>query len=214
MLLVKDRMSKSPITIKRDDSFQTALNLLRQGGVRHLPVLEGKKLVGILTDRDLRQASPSPATSLSIYEIKYLLNKIVVEDLMVKDVITVPPATTIESAAKLLYEHKIGALPVVDEKEELLGIITETDILETFVETTGLGKPSSRIEVEMEDKPGALAKVAQLIKIHDVNIISVMTIPATTKTKRIVVFRLATTNPSAVRNEIEGAGYAVLSVAD
>jgi len=207
-------MSKSPITIKRDDSFQTALNLLRQGGVRHLPVLEGKKLVGILTDRDLRQASPSPATSLSIYEIKYLLNKIVVEDLMVKDVITVPAATTIESAAKLLYEHKIGALPVVDEKEELLGIITETDILETFVEATGLGEPSSRIEVEMEDKPGALAKVAQLIKKHDVNIISVMTIPATTKTKRIVVFRLATTNPSAVRNEIEGAGYAVLSVAD
>lgn len=214
MLLVEDRMSKSPITIRRDDSFQTALNLLRQGGVRHLPVLEGKKLVGILTDRDLRQASPSPATSLSIYEIKYLLNKIVVEDLMVKDVITVPPATTIESAAKLLYEHKIGALPVVDEKEELLGIITETDILETFVETTGLGKPSSRIEVEMEDKPGALAKVAQLIKKHDINIISVMTIPATTKGKRIVVFRLATTNPSAVRNEIEGAGYAVLSVAD
>jgi acetoin utilization protein AcuB len=214
MLLVKDRMSKSPITIKRDDSFQTALNLLRQGGVRHLPVLEGKKLVGILTDRDLRQASPSPATSLSIYEIKYLLNKIVVEDLMVKDVITVPAATTIESAAKLLYEHKIGALPVVDEKEELLGIITETDILETFVEATGLGEPSSRIEVEMEDKPGALAKVAQLIKKHDVNIISVMTIPATTKAKRIVVFRLATTNPSAVRNEIEGAGYAVLSVAD
>jgi acetoin utilization protein AcuB len=149
---------------------------------------------------------------------------------MVKDVITVPPATTIESAAKLLYEHKIGALPVVDEKEELLGIITETDILETFVETTGLGKPSSRIEVEMEDKPGALAKVAQLIKKHDINIISakvaqlikkhdiniisVMTIPATTKGKRIVVFRLATTNASAVRNEIEGAGYAVLSVAD
>ncbi len=214
MLLVEDRMSKSPITIKRDDSFQTALNLLRQGGVRHLPVLEGKKLVGILTDRDLRQASPSPATSLSIYEIKYLLNKIVVEDLMVKDVITVPPATTIESAAKLLYEHKIGALPVVDEKEELLGIITETDILETFVETTGLGKPSSRVEVEMEDKPGALAKVAQLIKKHDINIISVMTIPASTKGKRIVVFRLATINPSAVRNEIEGAGYAVLSVAD
>lgn len=142
------------------------------------------------------------------------INKIVVEDLMVKDVITVPPATTIESAAKLLYEHKIGALPVVNEKEELLGIITETDILETFVEATGLGEPSSRIEVEMEDKPGALAKVAQLIKKHDINIISVMTIPATTKGKRIVVFRLATTNPSAVRNEIEGAGYAVLSVAD
>lgn len=99
MLLVEDRMSKSPITIKRDDSFQTALNLLRQGGVRHLPVLEGKKLVGILTDRDLRQASPSPATSLSIYEIKYLLNKIVVGDLMVKDVITVPPAN----------HHRIGS---------------------------------------------------------------------------------------------------------
>jgi acetoin utilization protein AcuB len=214
MLLVEDRMTKSPITIKRDDSFQTALNLLRQGGVRHLPVLEGKKLVGILTDRDLRQASPSPATSLSIYEIKYLLNKIVVEDLMVKDVITVPPATTIESAAKLLCEHKIGALPVVNEKEELLGIITETDILETFVQATGLGEPSSRIEVEMEDKPGALAKVAQLIKKHNLNIISVMTFPATTKGKRIVVFRLATTNASAVRNEIEGAGYTVLSIAD
>jgi len=214
MLLVENRMSKSPITIKRDDSFQMALNLLRQGGVRHLPVLEGRKLVGILTDRDLRQASPSPATSLSIYEIKYLLNKIAVEDLMVKEVITVPPTATIESAAKLLYEHKIGALPVVNEKGELLGIITETDILETFVEATGLGEPSSRMEVEMDDKPGALAKVAQLIKKHDINIISVMTIPSTTKGKRVVVFRLATTDPSPIRNEIEGAGYVVLSVAD
>jgi acetoin utilization protein AcuB len=207
-------MTKSPITIKRDDSFQTALNLLRQGGVRHLPVLEGKKLVGIVTDRDLRQASPSPATSLSIYEIKYLLDKVLVEDIMVKDLITVSPTATVEFAAKLLYENKIGALPTVNEKGELLGIITETDILETFVEATGLGAPSSRIEVEMEDKPGALAKVAQLIKKHNLNIISVMTIPAPTKGKRIVVFRLATTDPSAVRKEIEGAGYAVLSVAD
>ncbi len=214
MLLVENRMSKSPLTIKRDDSFQTALNLLRQGGVRHLPVLEGRKLVGIVTDRDLRQASPSPATSLSIYEIKYLLNKIAVEDLMVKDVITVPPTATIESAAKLLCEHKIGALPVVNEKGELLGIITETDILETFVEATGLGEPSSRIEVEMDDKPGTLATVAQLIKKHGINIISVMTIPATTRGRRIVVFRLATTNPSSVTSEIEGAGFAVLSVAE
>ncbi|MCK5552957.1 MAG: CBS domain-containing protein [Deltaproteobacteria bacterium] len=214
MLLVENRMSKSPITIKRDDSFQTALNLLRQGGVRHLPVVEGRKLVGIVTDRNLRQASPSPATSLSIYEIKYLLNKIAVEDLMVKDVITISPTATIESAAKLLFEHKIGALPVVNEKGELLGIITETDILETFVEATGLGEPSSRMEVEMDDKPGALAKVAQLIKKHTINIISVMTIPAATKGKRVVVFRLATTNPSPIRKEIEGAGYAVVSVTD
>jgi acetoin utilization protein AcuB len=214
MLLVGDRMTKSPLTIKRDDSFQTALNLLRQGGVRHLPVMEGKKLVGILTDRDLRQASPSPATSLSMYEIKYLLDKILVEDIMVKNVITAPPTATIEFAAKLLYENKIGALPIVNEKGELLGIITETDILETFVEATGLGEPSSRIEIEMEDKPGALAQVAQLIKKYNINIISVMTISAAKKGKRIVVFRLATTDPSAVRKEIEGAGYAVVSVAD
>ena len=214
MLLVGDRMTKSPITIKRDDSFQTALNLLRQGGVRHLPVMEGKKLVGILTDRDLRQASPSPATSLSMYEIKYLLDKILVEDIMVKNVITVPPTATIEFAAKLLYENKIGALPIVNEKGELLGIITETDILETFVEATGLGEPSSRIEIEMEDKPGALAQVAQLIKKYNINIISVMTISAAKKGKRIVVFRLATTDPSAVRKEIERASYAVVSVAD
>jgi acetoin utilization protein AcuB len=214
MLLVGDRMTKSPLTIKRDDSFQTALNLLRQGGVRHLPVMEGKKLVGILTDRDLRQASPSPATSLSMYEIKYLLDKILVEDIMVKNVITAPPTATIEFAAKLLYENKIGALPIVNEKGELLGIITETDVLETFVEATGLGEPSSRIEIEMEDKPGALAQVAQLIKKYNINIISVMTISAAKKGKRIVVFRLATTDPSAVRKEIERAGYAVVSVAD
>ena len=133
---------------------------------------------------------------------------------MVKDVITVPPTATVECAAKLLYENKVGALPIVNEKGELVGIITETDILETFVEATGLGEPSSRIEVEMEDKPGALAKVAQLIKIHNVNIVSVMTIPAAKKGKRIVVFRLSATDPSAVRKEIEGAGYPVVSVAD
>ncbi|MEK7204595.1 MAG: CBS domain-containing protein [candidate division NC10 bacterium] len=115
-MLVKDRMKRDPVTVKKDDSFRYALKLIRKEGIRHLPVLDGKKLVGIVTDSDLRQAAPSPATSLEVHELNYLLERLKIEAIMTKKVITVAPDTNLLEAAKLLLAHKVGCLPVVEQR--------------------------------------------------------------------------------------------------
>ncbi len=132
-MTVGDIMRTDVITLTKKDSFRHAMNLIRQQGIRHVPVVEGKRVVGIVTDRDIRQASPSAATSLEIHELHYLLEKVTVNEIMTKKVFTVPPSADVRDAAKLLLKHKIGGLPVV-RGETLVGIITETDILRAFVE--------------------------------------------------------------------------------
>ena len=122
---VGHRMKQGVVTVKPTDSFRYAMDLIRSRGIRHLPVVEGQQVVGIVTDRDLRQAAASPATSLSIHELHYLLDKIRVADIMTKAVITISPDDTVEDAARLLLKHRIGGLPVV-RQGKLVGILTET----------------------------------------------------------------------------------------
>lgn len=121
-MLVENRMKRDPFTISPETGILEGTRLLRQHKIRHLPVVRGGRLVGILTDRDLKRVSPSPATSLSVYEVNYLLDKLEAKEVMIKQVVTVTPRTTIEDAARLLLTHKIGSLPVVDG-EVLVGII-------------------------------------------------------------------------------------------
>ena len=132
-MTVGDIMRTDVITLTKKDSFRHAMNLIRQQGIRHLPVVDGKRLVGMVTDRDIRQAAPSAATSLEIHELHYLLEKVTVNEIMTKKLVTVNPSTEARDAARLLLKHKIGGLPVV-RGETLVGIITETDILRAFVE--------------------------------------------------------------------------------
>lgn len=157
-MLVRDVMKRDPVTVKRDDSFRYALKLIRKEGIRHLPVLEGKRVVGIVTDRDLRQAAPSPATTLEVHELNYLLERLKVEAIMTKKVVTVPPELSLPDAAKLLFTHKIGCLPVV-EHEELVRIVTEGDILRAYVEEQEGAEAAPPTEVVVEDRPGAFEAV-------------------------------------------------------
>ena len=129
---VKEWMSPSPTTAGPKTSVSEARELMRRKVIRHLLVTEGERLVGIITDRDIRLNLPSPATSLSVWEVNYLLAKLTVGDVMTKTVITVEPERPIEDAARLILEHRIGALPVVEDGR-LVGILTETDLLRAFV---------------------------------------------------------------------------------
>lgn len=129
---VKEWMSPSLTTAAPNTSVSEARELMRRKTIRHLLVTEGERLVGIVTDRDIRLNLPSPATSLSVWEINYLLTKLTVGDVMTKFVITVEPGRPIEEAARLMLEHRIGALPVVEDGL-LVGILTETDLLRAFV---------------------------------------------------------------------------------
>lgn len=129
-MLVKDHMTTPAITLTPDTPFQEALKLMRERQIRRIPIVnEHRKLVGIVSERDLLHAEPSPATSLSIWEMNYLLWKLKVGDLMSKKIIAVTPQTALQDAASLLIKHKIGGLPVVDAEQKVIGVITETDIL-------------------------------------------------------------------------------------
>jgi acetoin utilization protein AcuB len=162
-MLVKDRMTQNPITITPSTTFPEAFQILREERIRHLPVIDKKdKLVGIVAQTDLLHASPSSATTLSVFELNYLLANLHVSEVMTSPPLTVTEDTPLEEAARILVEKKIGCLPVV-RNGTLVGMITETDFFETFVEILGGGEASLRVTVKVRDVRGELARLAKLI---------------------------------------------------
>lgn len=189
-MLVKDVMTPNPITVKPDTSFQDALKLIRDKGIRRLPVVdENGKLVGIVTEKDLLYASPSKATTLDIWELSYLLSKLKVKDIMTRGVITVSEDLPIEEAAKIMADKKVGGLPVMRDGE-LVGIITETDIFKVLLKLLGAGKNGRRFIFELPDKKGVLAQLTQLIARYGGNIIALATYPSPNEGKARVMVRV------------------------
>jgi acetoin utilization protein AcuB len=162
-VLVRERMSTQPVTITTNTPITEALRVMRQSQVRRLPVLDaGGKLVGIVSEKDLLYASPSPATSLSIYEMHYMLSRLLVSELMVTDVITVTPDVPVEEAARIMADHKIGGLPVMDG-DKLVGIITETDVFTVLLEMLGAREKGLRLTLEIPERKGEMARITTAI---------------------------------------------------
>jgi acetoin utilization protein AcuB len=162
-MLVGERMTRDPVVIRDDTPMDEAMKIMRDNKVRRLPVLNAKGvLVGIVSERDLLYASPSPATSLSIYELHYLLSKIKVADVMTTEVITVTEDTPLEEAARIMADNKIGGLPVVSNGE-LVGIITETDLFKIFLELLAAREMGVRLTMLVPDEKGVLAKITDEI---------------------------------------------------
>lgn len=177
-MFVRDHMSSPVVTIQPDLPFQEALRLMREKHFRRLPVVDKHgKLIGIVSERDLLYASPSPASSLSVWEVNYLLSKIKIDRLMSTSVITTTAETTVEDAAHLMVENRVGGLPVVDDQNRPIGIITETDIFRTFVSIFGGGQPGLRLTLSVPRRKGVLAKLAQAVFESGGNILSVGTFP-------------------------------------
>ena len=144
-MLVKEYMTSPAVTISSKMGIQAALKQMHEGKFRRLPVVdEHEKLVGIVSERDLLHASPSQATSLSIWELNYLLSKVQIKEIMTKNVMVAKPEATLESAAGIMLDNKIGGLPVVDEQSRVIGIITESDIFKAF-----LGRHKSRADMDV-----------------------------------------------------------------
>ena len=163
-MFVRDRMSSPAITVAPDTPFQDALQQMHDHGFRRLLVVDPKgNLVGIVSERDLLHAAPSSATTLSIWEVHYLLWKIQVRELMTKDVITTTPDTPIEDAASLMVTNKIGGLPVIDVNGNVVGVITETDIFRTFVEMFAGGHAGLRLTLQVPEGKGVLATLSRAI---------------------------------------------------
>jgi len=158
-MLVSEWMTPDPQTVSADTPVMEAMQRLREGGYRRLPVTRDGKLIGIVTDRDLKEATPSKATTLSIYELNYLLSKLRVKDVMKSPVITVRAEDPIEQAALLMEEHRVSGLPVLDGNA-LVGILTITDLMRALVSFLALREGGMRVTVDLPDEPGVLARVA------------------------------------------------------
>jgi acetoin utilization protein AcuB len=171
-MLVKDRMTPNPVIIRPETTHKQASELLHERNVHHLPVVDKQgRLVGIVVEEDLLAAQPSPATTLSIYEIHGLLSKLKIKQIMKHPVYTTTPNCPLEEAARLMLEHRIGCLPVM-ENDKLVGIITDTDIFESLATLLGGGQAGARFTVHAPDKPGVLAKVAQTVANAGGNVVS------------------------------------------
>ncbi len=174
-MLVGERMTKDPIVIHDDTPIDEAMKTMRDNKIRRLPVLNDKgALVGIVSERDLLYASPSPATSLSVYELHYLMSRIKVADVMTTEVITVTEDTPLEEAARIMADNKIGGLPVVSDGK-LVGIITETDLFKIFLELLGAREMGVRLTMLVPDEKGVLAKITARIAELGGNIVSLGT---------------------------------------
>ncbi|MDP3015546.1 MAG: CBS and ACT domain-containing protein [Deltaproteobacteria bacterium] len=211
---MREKIRRNPITIGPDANFFEARALIHDKGIRHLPVIDkDNHLIGIVTDRDIREAAPSDATLLSVQELNYLLGKLKVSALMTpkEKLITINPDTLIEEAVKLMRDHKIGCLPVV-EGQKLYGIFTETDALDHMVDIFGLNQKGTRLSIAFEDKPGTILGALEVFKKLNINIISIVTPSFMVDGKRIAAIRIQTEEYQEAVNGLEKGGYDVLSV--
>lgn len=214
-MFVHDRMSSPAVTVTADTSFQNALKLMRDHGFRRLPVVDKKgRLVGIVSERDLLYASPSSATSLSIWEVHYLLSSLRVKEIMTKDVITTTPDTPVEDAAELMVTHKIGGLPVVDGRGDVVGVITETDIFNTFVEMFSSDRPGVRLTLEVPQKKGVLLELCQTIYDLGGNIASVGSFDGHQPDERGLVVKVQDVDGGTLVSTLDTLGEHVVDARD
>ncbi len=189
-MLVKERMTRHPITITPDVSLHEALRIMREEKVRRLPVLDKRgKLVGIVLEHDLLYASPSPATSLSIYEMNYLVAKIKVEDLMSRDVITIEEDCPLEEAARIMVDNNIGGLPVM-RGDRLVGMITESDLFKVFLELLGARNPGLRVTIKVPEQQGFLAALTHSLADAGADIVTLGTFWGDDLSNREIAFKV------------------------
>ena len=208
-MFVINRMTKNPMTVTADTKVDEVAHLMKKHNFRRLPVVDDGKLVGFLSDSDLMRVAPSPATTLSRYEINSLLAKICVRDIMKKDVVSVNVDATIEEAALIMYKNKIGGMPVVSNMGAVVGVITETDIFKTFVDVMGLADGKTRITLEVTDKIGVVKDIAEIFGQAGVSIDSLITCKKEDNKYEIVI-RGDITNIDDIKAKLEAKGYKVI----
>lgn len=205
-MLVQDIMKTDVITLHADNTIGDAIELMRQRRIRHIPIVDGEKLVGLVTDRDLKEASPSSISEQfepSLYETA--LEKIMKTDLLIGH-----PRDFAEEAAVLFYTYEIGCLPIVSNYE-LVGILTKTDMLRNYIELTGANQPSSHIQIRVPNRPGILYEVSKVFHTHNTNVLSVLVYPYQDNEEyKILAVRIKRMNPLSIIEDLKKEGFEVL----
>lgn len=208
-MLVKHRMTRDPLVVSPEQTLADALRLTRARRIRHLPVVQDGAVVGMVSDRDVRLAMPSPLATADPERAAFL-HRTHVRAVMAREVATVGPLETVEDAARLLVRRRIGALPVVDGHGRLIGILSETDILHAFVELLGPSGASSRLEVALPDRPGALSRALRIIgEDLGLNVGSVMVPPGPPGQPRVAILHVATIDPREPIAALRADGFEV-----
>ena len=202
-------MSKNPVTLTPQTSLDDAASIMRKHHFRRFPVVENGKLVGFVNDCDMMRVAPSPATTLSKYEMRSLLSKLKVEEIMQKKVHNVRDDATIEEAALIMYNHEVSALPVVSEVGALVGIITDTDVFKTFVDVMDLEGGKTRLTIEVADKVGVVNEVSGIFAKNGLSIDSLVTCKEPNGIFQIVVRGNIPDIPK-LKQEIASAGFKVI----
>lgn len=207
-MLVKDWMTTDPVTITDETSMMKAIHLMKERRFRRLPVTRQGKLVGMVTDRDLKEASPSKATTLDVHELYYLLAELQIKEIMSQNPLSVSPDDTVEHAAQLMLEKTISGLPVVDDSGKLLGIITQTDVFKAFMHIAGINQGGVQYALRLEDRPGLIKEVVDLLREKGARFVSLLTsYAATQKGFRDVYLRVKNLTPEvalALKEELAG----------
>jgi len=205
----KDLMTKNPITVDSETLVLDAQRIMKENNIRRLPIVDKGKLVGIITQHDLLEAAPSPATSLSIHELNYLLSKMKVKEIMKKNPVTLTPDTPFEEALRIGQEKKIGSFPVVDDGK-LVGIATESDIIRFVTRILGIKEEGSRITIEgLGGKLGDLERIVSIVNQHHTIVLSMMSLPRPEKKDWMIVLRLKTNDPEPIVKDFRKAGFNV-----
>jgi acetoin utilization protein AcuB len=205
-------MIRRPITVGQDMPINEALTLMRQEKVRRLPVLDKKgKLVGIVSEKDLLYASPSPATALSVHELNYLLSKVTVKDVMTRDVITVEEDTALEEVARIMADNKVGSAPVM-RQGKLVGIITETDVFKILLEMLGAREHGLRLTLNVPERVGILADVSRAIANLQGNVVALGAFRGEDPAHRVITLKVQDVSEQALLDAVKGVGVEVQNV--
>ncbi|MCL1916147.1 MAG: CBS and ACT domain-containing protein [Desulfovibrionaceae bacterium] len=187
-MLIRDWMTSEVIAVPAQLSMVKASRLMKEHGIRRLPVLDEQgALLGIVSDRDIKEASPSKATTLDMHELYYLLSEIKVKDIMTKNPFSVRGDDPVEQAAALMLDRHIGGLPVVDEANRVIGIITDSDIFRVLLAITGAASGGLQLAFELSRRPGALKEVLEAVQKRGAGVVSVLTSEKDEETRRVYI---------------------------
>lgn len=211
-MYVTAKMSRNIISVFPEASISLAFKLMREQNVRALPVVDKGKLVGMVTETLLSEVSPSKATSLSVYELNYILDKTKVADIMEKNVITCTEDMSIEQVALLMNEKDINMIPVIDKGNNIKGIITRNDIIASFLDILGARGKGSRIILIAKDRPGTFADISTLLSQHNYNIVHVINFAAEQPDESEIIIRLDSIADDLILKELEAKGYRIEKV--
>ena len=210
-MFVKDNMTKDPVCITPESTISQVIDLMSEKGLHRLPVVNGKRIVGLVTEGTISASGASKATSLSIFELNYLLSKTTVDTIMIKNVITINENALMEDAAMKMLKNDIGCLPVVDDDGEISGILTQNDVFNAFLEILGYREEGSRITIRVKDELGAIGEISKVFVRNGTNITHIG-VYKNDNGMADIIFRIDTFDTKALEADLTACGYHVMNI--